>query len=119
MPMRSPTLSPRLSTPRATASQLSLYCRHEISRGVSPTARSMIAGRPSCRNYIPIAPRFLYMHDDLAEDAALFQHAHAFGGVLELQLFLDHRLELAARHEIEARLGVLGQVGARADDLDL
>src|SRR3954468_1155483 len=121
MPMRSPTLRPRLSKPRATASQLSLYCRQETSRGSSPTQRSTIAGRSSCRNCAPMVPRFLTIHldDDLAEHAALFQDAHAFGGLLQRQLALDHRFELTPGDKIQARLDVFRLVGARADDLDL
>ena len=40
---------------------------------------------------MPMVPRFLaiHLHDDLAEDAALFQHAHAFRGFLQRQFLLD------------------------------
>src|SRR3954447_25923266 len=121
MPMRSPTLRPRLSKPRATASQLSLYCRQETSRGSSPTQRSTIAGRSSCRNCAPMVPRFLTIHldDDLAEHAALFQDAHAFGGLLQRQLPLDPRFDRPPDDETHARLDVLRLESPRADDLDL
>src|SRR5687767_9588597 len=107
MPIRSPTLRPRRSMPRATASQLSLYWRHEISRGASPTQRSMIAGRSSLRNSIPSVPRFLtiplvHSHEDLAEHPALLEHAHAFGGFFEFQFPFNDGAELFFRYKIEA-----------------
>src|SRR5688572_31879811 len=120
MPMRSPTLSPRRTMPRATASQLSLYWRQEISRAGS-TQRSTIAGRSSWRYSIPMVPRFLtiHMHDDLAEHAALFEHADAFGGLFQLEFLFHDRMERLPRHKIQTGLDVLGQVGARADDIHL
>src|SRR5438105_13108703 len=118
MPMRSPTLSPRRTMPRAAASQLSLYRRQETSRAGS-TQRSMIAGRSSLRYSIPMVPRFLYIHDDLAEHAALFEHPDALGRFFQLEFPFDDGVKLLAGNEIEASLDVLRQVGARADDLDL
>src|SRR5437899_1037066 len=120
MPTRSPTLSPRRIMPRATASQLSLYWRQEISRAGS-MHRSMIAGRSSLRYSIPMVPRFLtiHMHDDLAEHAALFQHAHAFGRLLQREFFFHDGMEGLLSNKIQTSLDVFWQIGARADDLDL
>src|SRR5207244_9526621 len=120
MPMRAPTLSPRRTMPRATASQLSLYWRQETSRAGS-TQRSMIAGRSSLRYSIPMVPRFLtiHMNNDLAEYAALFEHAHTLGGLLQREFFFHDGMEGLLSNKIEASLDVFGQVGARADDIDL
>src|SRR5207244_4645596 len=63
--------------------------------------------------------RWSWGDDDLAEDLAVFHHAHGLAGLGEREDAVDDRLDAAALHLDQQRFQILPRPAVGADDVHL